>query len=182
MIPLTKKEQKELVRLMNKLSFPAPLSVFEAWCRIFGTVCAEIAVIKNKDKNPEIFLTYRKDKFFKGWHIPGRVCIPTEKISNTLRRVYEEEIKMSIAKQKFFDWFERPFGKGMGQSPRGHEFSFVFMAESKNKVRENSTEKFFPLNKLPKDLILSQMPIVEKLLNFYNSQIKTPKQSTTWEF
>ena len=101
MIPLTKKEQKELVRLMNKLSFPAPLSVFEAWCRIFGTVCAEIAVIKNKDKNPEIFLTYRKDKFFKGWHIPGRVCIPTEKISNTLRRVYEEEIKMSIAKQKF---------------------------------------------------------------------------------
>ncbi|MEK7116782.1 MAG: NUDIX domain-containing protein [Patescibacteria group bacterium] len=170
MTSLTSQEEKELVRLINKLSFPTPLPVFEAWCQVFGTVCAEVIVIKNKDKNPEIFLTYRKDKFFKGWHIPGRVCIPTEKIGNTIERVCKEEIKMPITKESFFDWFERPFGKNIGESPRGHEFSFVFTAELKGKKRENQIEKFFPLNKLPKNLLPLQIPIIKKLSYFYKQK------------
>lgn len=166
MISLTELEQKDLVRLMNKISFPTPLPVFEAWCRVFGTVCAEMIVIKNRDKNPEIFLTYRKDKFFKGWHIPGRVCIPTEEINDTLKRVCKEEIKMLITKEKFFGWFERPFGKGVGECSRGHEFSFVFIAELKGGATENHAEKFFPLNKLPKNLISLQIPIIKELNHF----------------
>ena len=74
---------------------------------------------------------------------------------------------MPITKKKFFGWFERPFGKGVGECPRGHEFSFVFMAELKGGAIENHVEKFFPLNKLPKDLILLQTPIIKKLLDFY---------------
>ena len=162
---LTDQEQKELVRLMNKLSFPMPLAVFEARCRVFGTVCAEVVVIKNRNKDAQIFLTYRDDKFFKGWHIPGRVCLPTEKISDTTQRVCKEEIKMKTGKKIFFNWFERPFGSGIGKSPRGHEFSFVFLSELKGKVKEKTTEKFFSLKNLPKDLLLSQKPIIKELLS-----------------
>ncbi len=160
---LTNQEQKDLIKLMNKISFPTPLPVFEIWCKVFGTVCAEIVVLKNGDQEPEIFLTYRKDKFFDGWHIPGCVHLPTERIENTINRVLKKEIQIPPNKAIFFDWFERTSGKNKEQSSRGHEFSLVFIIKSRQKIEENDIAKFFPLRKLPKNIMHHQLPIIKKL-------------------
>ena len=167
MFKLSKKEQKTLVKLMKKMSFPVPLEVFEAWCRVFGTVCAEAVVVrKNKGQN-EIFLTYRKDKFFKGWHIPGCTHLPIEKIEDTLKRVMKKEIGILFYKASQLGWFERVFGRSRGQSQRGHEFSIVFVVRTSQKVKEDNVAKFFPLKKLPKNIMHHQLPIIKKLKEFF---------------
>jgi hypothetical protein len=168
-VKLTEAEVRQLVDLMNKVTFPAPLPVFEAWCRVFGAACAELAVVRQGELGPELFLVYREDKFFKGWHIPGCIHMPHQEFGLTLKRVLDNEIKMDTEIPIFFDWFERPYGHQNGHSARGHEFSFVYTAYLKGESRENENEKFFPFHKLPGDIMHHQIPIVDKLAKYFSS-------------
>lgn len=164
MMSLTEEEQFELVRLMHKLKFPVPLPVFEAWCKTFGIVCAEVAVFRDIGNGPEILLIYRKDKFFDGWHIPGCVHLPLECIQDTLRRVLEKEIMVEVDKPIFYKWFERLQGDGDGQSKRGYELSLVFTTNILGEFRENENEKFFPISNLPSNIVKGHIPIVEHFI------------------
>ena len=163
MSPLTSHEQTELIRLMDKLAFPVPEPVFEAWCRVFGTVVVEVVVIRENKKTSEIFLEYREDKFFKGWYIPGCVHLPQESFQDTLRRVLKKELHIKSCTTKFFGWFERPYGDRKGQSKRGHETSLVFVCRAKQTLKENDMSKFFALPSLPKNIMHHQLPIIKNL-------------------
>lgn len=163
----TVEEQKEFIRLMGKLTFPTSLPVFESWCRVFGTVCAEAVIVRGEGLHTEIFLVYREDDFFKGWHIPGCTHLPTEHIQETFNRVLSTEVKITPKSVSFFGWFERPYGDGPGESPRGHEFSFTFTVHAENAVDENVHACFFPLSQLPERIIANQFPIIDELKKKY---------------
>lgn len=160
---LSQGEQNKLIKLMEKISFPTPISVFKAWCKVFGVICTEVAVVKNGKNGPEVFLTYRNDEFFNGWHIPGAVHLPNENIDSTLKRVLRTEIKMRVNKPRFFGYFERMKGNGTNQSKRGYELSTFFTCRLMGKAAESDNEKFFPLNNLPKNTMTAHLPILRKM-------------------
>lgn len=167
---LTKNEQNELVRLMKKIEFPAPVEIFNTWHNVFGIVCAELVVLRQKNGIYEIFLEYRNDQFFCGWHIQGRVHFPNEKIMDTLDRVIKEEVRTIVTTPKFFGWFEYPKGNDIGQCERGHAFSFVFISKPKKMPTTNATRKFFPLNQLPKNLLKGHVPVIKAISKKLNLQ------------
>lgn len=164
---LSEDEQKKLVELMEKVNFPTPLPIFEAWCKTFGILCAEVIVKRNNNGAEEIFLVNREDKFFSGWHIPGCVHLPSEGINETLNRVLEKEVLMKVDKPIFYNWFERMHGENDGQSKRGYEFSLVFTVNVLGECRESENEKFFPVSNLPSNIVKGHIPIMEQYINEY---------------
>lgn len=169
MSKITPEEQKELVRLIEKLELPLPLDVFYAWQNVFASMCAEILLVREKDNKLEVFLEYREDKFFKGWHIQGRIHMPPEKIEDTLNRVIRDEVQASVTTPEFFGWFEHPKGKEINESPRGHAFALVYIARPKEMPKENGTRKFFPINEIPKDILPEHVPVIVKLRDSYKN-------------
>jgi len=172
MSKLTLGEQKELIRLMKKMTIPAPLEVFYTWCEVFGIIAAELVLLRYKNGKPEIFLEYRKDRFFTGWHVQGSVELPNERITDTLKRVIKNELQGEVTTPKFFNWFERVKGKKniVGFSKRGHELAFVFIAEPKKMPKETATRKFFPLNKIPKNTIKFHAALIKSLVPLYKNK------------
>lgn len=163
MSKLSLEEQNKLVELMNKVEFPLPLEVFYSWCLNLGSSTAELLLMRKIEDKTEIFLEYREDKFFQGWHIPGCVHLPTESIEDTLNRVIEKEIRFKITSPEFLFWFEYEKGEGLGESPRGHVFSFLYKAFVDEVPELSSTRKFFDLNNLPEDVIKQHIPVLNKL-------------------
>lgn len=162
---LSEIEQKELLTLMDKLEFPLPSAVFEAWCRVFGNVCAEIAVMRTSNGVHEMLLTYRDDEYFKGWHIPGSIMLPGETIEDTRDRVMRVELSIEPVVSTFIHWFQRMYGTGIGESTRGYELAFLFSIDS-SRVKDfpmNEKAKFFALDHMPSDLIPNHVRIVDYL-------------------
>ncbi len=173
---LTEQEQAELVRLMGKLTFPLPLEVFYAWSKTFPTTAAELLVMRNIDSMPEVLLTYRKDRFYDGWHVPGSIHRPNEKFEDTIGRVITGEVGLpATTPYGYWRWFQYPIGTGAGESPRGDVISLLFIMETgaDNKapgthVVETAEAKFFPLGKMPPDLIPIQIPLMDALKAHYD--------------
>jgi ADP-ribose pyrophosphatase YjhB (NUDIX family) len=168
---LTPLEQNELVRLLGKLEFPTSLPVFFAWCATFGTVGAELAIMRDGSQGPEVFLTYREDKFFKGWHLPGCTHLPTETIMETFERTVKKEIGAKVSAPTSLGWFERPKGEGSDKCPRGYELLIVFTAQVKGSRAETETERFFPLSSLPQT-IPNQDAVFARLQQTYEQAYK----------
>jgi ADP-ribose pyrophosphatase YjhB (NUDIX family) len=154
---LNQEEENKLIYLLKKVSFPMSKNLFYAWSENLTTVAIEVALLR---KNGEIFLTYRDDKYFKGWHIPGSIMIPGDTVNDVLSRVMKNEINMPFSTPTFFNWFERT--KGVN-TQRGQNLALVFIVVAEGNIEENGVRKFFPTNNPPKDLILSPIPILEKL-------------------
>ncbi|MFA6432640.1 MAG: NUDIX domain-containing protein [Candidatus Paceibacterota bacterium] len=166
---LASQEQNELIKLMGKVTFPLPPEVFSAWCLAFPTIAAELAVMRNNDGVREIFLTYREDEFFKGWHIPGSIHLPNEKFEDTLDRVITSEMGMSSSTPyEFYRWFQYQPGNGIGESPRGDVITLMFVCEKPGNVEESDIAKFFPLTEMPEDLLLIHIPIIQALKERYD--------------
>ncbi len=158
---LTPQDAQELLRLIPQATFPLPREVFEAFCFNFITVAVEIALFREKNDTQEVFLTYREDPLFSGWHIPGSVIRPNESITETVQRVQDEEFAMEISAPVFHSWHERMKGEKVGDSVRGHEYGFLYTSELVGEARETETEKFFPVNAIPKDLLRVHTRIVQ---------------------
>ena len=160
---LTAKEQGQLVRLMRKAEFPLPREVFNAWCENFTVPCIELAIVRKTMNDRELFLTYREDEFYKGWHIPGAVIQPGEKVEDVFERISRDELQGAKCAPRFFAWLEYLKGTGEGQSARGHTIALIFSADAPEMLRESNHAKFLPLSKIPGDLISEHMPIVKVL-------------------
>ena len=162
---LTNEEKIELMRLMYKAEFPLPRDLFYAWCQNFAVPCVEIAILREGANEREIYLTYRDDEFFKGWHIPGAVVQAGETVEEVFERIARDELQGAECTRRFFSWFEYLQGSGAGQSARGHAISLVFSADAPSTIRESDTAKFFPFSKIPDDLISEHVPVVDALRN-----------------
>lgn len=148
---------------MRKVEFPLPQDVFNAWCVNFTVACVEIALTRDGANEREIFLTYRRDEFYDGWHIPGAVIQEGEEVEDVLKRVARDELEGARFAPKFFSWFEYLKGTEVGESARGNAISLVFSAEAPDTLRESELAKFFPLSDVPGNLISEHVPVVEAI-------------------
>jgi hypothetical protein len=160
---LTTKEEKQLLDLMGKIKFPVSKEIFDAWCSNFTINTVELAVIRiNKSGVKEIFLTYRQDQFFDGWHIPGSVVLPTETVESKLKKLINKEFAdMVVSEPKFFCWFERVVGRD--KELRGQEMGLLFCADFLDRFVESEKEKFFSFDTIPSNLIEEHKVLIESL-------------------
>ncbi len=156
---LTPEESKELARLMKKVTFPVTPEVFDAWCEFFTINTVEIALMRNNAAGErEVFLTYRKDNYFDGWHIPGSVIRPGDSVQVVIDRVTKKELEMEISTPTYLRWFEREKGIGKDLCPRGQEISLLFSSELIGEPHEHEHGKFFSFSNLPK--LIPQHPVL----------------------
>ncbi len=161
---LTPEESLQLAALMQKVEFPVSQEVFNEWCANFSIGTAEIALfrINPKTKEKEVFLTYRKDRFFDGWHFPGSVILPGKTVQDTLNKVIKSELgSMQMTEPKYLTWFERV--KGRDKEVRGQELSIFHVASTSAEDGETETAKFFALNNIPENLILEHRVVIDYL-------------------
>jgi len=145
--PLTPEEEKKLVALLKKVRLPTSYPVFKALCKSVPMVAIDIAVMPDAE---HILLTYRKDEFFNGWHIPGSILLYQETVVHALRRVIRTELKIKVSKPKFLNYIS--YGEN-----REHGVALLFVVKPKKKgVVQNG--KFFNLRNLPPNTIKVHAP------------------------
>ena len=79
--------------------------------------CVELVIIKDH----KMLLTYRDDKYFKGWHFPGSYIGPKETLNQTAQRCAKEELGVEIEFSKCIGTLNKIDG------PRFHDFSNLML-------------------------------------------------------
>jgi len=145
---ITQKEIKELVELLGKLSNPEkglPGEVFNALTRIVPFSACELVVVNTKK---EILLTYREDRWWKGWHIPGGLLRMNEDFKTRLGKVAKNELGAKLKSFKFL------FPINYKKTPRGHDVSLVFLCILTGKLQHGTFFKNLPKNTIKEHNIL----------------------------
>lgn len=174
---LTNKENLELIYLLNKIEWPVTPDLFDAICNNLSVNPIDLAVLREGDEGPEIFLIYREDNFFKGWHFPGSVILPGRTVSFALKDIVEREIGTSTEGLTFeFVGFHQ-FMKGgsFGECPRGQEVDLfhVLFLDRETKIETDESRKFFPISKFPDDILSHHKVLFSSIKKYLECKINT---------
>ena len=149
---LDKKELKQLVSLLKKIDKPhegLPQPVFDALCDVIPFVACELVVVGKKG----ILLTWRKDKWWKGWHFPGGLLRYRENFDERIQKVAFDELGINLTSYKFL------FPMNYGQGSRGHSVSLAFLCKTAMTPKDG---KFF--KKMPENIIESHKELWEEAI------------------
>lgn len=138
---LNTKETKELSRLLLKIDNPhegLPQEVFDSLVKIVPFASCELIIVNKKG----VLLTWREDKYWHGWHIPGGLMRFRDSFDERIKKVAKEELGVNIKKYKFL------FPINYVNCSRGHAVSLVFLCHVDATPKDG---KFF--KKMPKDII-----------------------------
>jgi len=152
---LNEKELRQLVSLLKKIDNPhegLPQPVFDALIKIVPFVACELAVVDGKGG---VLLTWREDKWWRGWHFPGRLMRFRESFEEGIEKVAQNELGIKINSYRFL------FAKDCSQGIRGHVVSLVFRCET---VMIPKRGKFF--KKMPKNIIEAHKELWKKIQKF----------------
>lgn len=135
---------------------PSPFSIFEKYMSKVVPTCIEMALIQDGD----IYLTYREDKYWKGYHFPRTYIGPRETLAQTCQRIADREapgIRIITAEI---------IGCVTGvDNPRFHDASLITRAIFEGKITDNVKGKWFP--EMPDDIIVGHdlfWPMIEPYL------------------
>ena len=151
---LSPKEVRIFKRLVKKLKAhngELPEETFNALNKVLAFPACEMAVA---DKQKRLLLTWRKDKFWKGWHFPGSVLRNKEEFAEALQRTAQKELGRGLKSFKFL--FPMNYPKGA----RGHSVTFVFLCRLNGKPKNG---KFFKI--MPKSIIPEHRQLWKRLKN-----------------
>lgn len=138
---LTSKEQEQLIALLKKIKNPQlglPQPVFDALVKIVPFVSCELIIVNKKG----ILLTWREDKWWKGWHFPGGLIRYKESFEKRIQKTALSELGIRIKKYEFL------FPINYLDSPRNHGISLIFLCMTDMIPNDG---KFF--KKMPQDII-----------------------------
>ncbi|OFZ55546.1 MAG: hypothetical protein A3D92_11390 [Bacteroidetes bacterium RIFCSPHIGHO2_02_FULL_44_7] len=148
---LSKAEEKQFASLIKKIGdvrkgLSKPL--FDALCKIVVFPACELVLVNNKK---EILLTYRKDKYWKGWHFPGGLIRFRESLVKRLKTTAKAELGVSLSNLKFLFPINYPLSK------RGHSLSLVYLCKTKNHPKDGQWFKTMPKDIIPEHRELWRM-------------------------
>ncbi|MDD5110210.1 MAG: NUDIX hydrolase [Patescibacteria group bacterium] len=149
---LTKREQNQLVTLLGKIARPKrdlPESIFEALILVVPFLACELVVV---DRHGRILLTWRDDKYWRGWHFPGGLLRYGETFLHRIRYVARHELGVGVTRARFMSVLNYP---GAG---RGHGVSLVWRCTVERTPKKG---KFFA--RMPKDIIWEHQRVWKKV-------------------
>ena len=170
---LTEKENQQLVALLGKLAWPADRSVFNALCENFSVTPIELVVIREGVHGPEVFLSYRNDEYFTGWHITCSIILPGWTADRVIKDILSREVGISLAEPRaeFVRFRQFMKGGGYGQSRRGQEVSLIHVLRlpEGTEVSLDAGRKFFPLSELPEDILFHHKVVLADVKEYLSS-------------
>jgi len=136
-----------------------PLTVFNWIVSRIPTVNAEVALVH--PDGDKIFLTWRDDAYFYGWHLPGSFVFFRKSWYETCQRVIKKEVspELRLERIKFVTTFNF---RTVKQDPRGHANPTLFLAYSdtagENLLRRFRSEKGKFFGELPTEIMQVKVP------------------------
>ena len=158
MAKITRKEIKIAAGILKRTpNIPRmPQELFEIYVSKGVNVIVELVIFNKEGK---ILLTWRNDKFYYGWHIPGGFMGVGETLGQAAQRIAKREIGGHVRALKFASLLNY-----RSQDPRSHSFCLLHTCRAE-RAPENG--KFFSvaeIKKLPKKDVLYHVPMILKLI------------------
>jgi len=163
---------REWAKLTNELkpdeNGRIPHEAFNAFCETFIANSVNLIPVRvGKGGTVEVLLIWREDKYYLGWHFPGKILLPTQTTNGTLDATVEHELgpgaKVEILGS--IGTFDIMKGERPGQNPRGQEVSQVFVGLVRSLPDESpdgEAWEWFPFDSLPGNVISEQVPHLEE--------------------
>ncbi len=157
----TEKEIKLAVDILKRATpIPhMPEALFEVFVSKAVLMIVELIAI---NKDGKILLTWRDDKFYYGWHIPGGFMGVGETVEQAAQRIAKRELGGPVTNLKLATFLNYRY-----EDPRSHSFSHIHTCR-REKAPTNG--KFFSvaeIKRLPKSELLYHVPQILKLLKLW---------------
>ncbi len=141
-----------LLRRIDNTQITGP--VWHALVKKFPTVAVELIIL---DEDNNVFLVYRKDEEFCGWHHPGSVWNDWETIDQRLERLIEREItedaQMKISKPYPIGWRIEYKDIPKNNKVTRSTCSLYYVAKKEGEFVKKAGYDFFPFDQLPEDTL-----------------------------
>lgn len=158
-------EQAELARLLKRVVeddrgfIPDP--AYEVIHKLVPWPAVEVLIY---DKQGRFLLTYRDDKNFIGWHIPGGYMKPGEDFHQACtRNIQKERIAQEVINIQLIAssvWLE-------GEHPFGYPISLIFACQISDEIAERENLRWF--SNIPNNVIVQKHPT---FLRFFKDWFK----------
>lgn len=138
-----------LLRGLLERVLPLPKIPKDLFLPIMGKV-VPVAIEVVLIRDGEVYLTWRDDEFFRGWHVPGTYICPGEAFLQTAQRCADREMSgITILDGKVIDTVNHP------DSPRFHDFSVITVCPFRGEPEQQKGRWFL---EWPEDLIEVHQP------------------------
>jgi hypothetical protein len=168
---LNQEEKLQLTILLEKaVSTDIRGSLWHALVKIFPTVPIELIVLNERN---EVFLVYRDDFEFKGWHHPGSVWNAWETIPERREKLVSGELTknfgVTVTKPQPIGWMGVYRGieeDGPNSNPTRVECSLVHIAYLTSVFINQQGASFFSLDDLPDNTLAHHKYILRRVKQY----------------
>lgn len=130
--------------------------LFEQIIKVVPQTAIEALVVDNIDNPRKVLLTWRQDKNYFGWHIPGGYIRFGEMPEDRLKRVIRKELGVLVRKYK-----DTCLNHTLIDS-RGHTIGLIYLVELENTRTIDGTW----FDKIPTPIIERHKEIITDVLKF----------------
>lgn len=152
---LNVQEKEELAILLEKIENTEITG--EIWHQLvkkFITVPIELCIFDDQNR---IFLVYRKDREFNGYHMPGSVVNDWETVAEALKRLVKSEINndagIEITEPKSIGWLDSPRNIIPSETLTRHGILLLHVAYFHGTFPPQKGMGFYPLDVLPDNIL-----------------------------
>ena len=148
---LTENEEKELASLIEKAeSIEIRGEIWHQLVKKFITTPIELCILDDEGK---VFMVYRKDREFDGYHIPGSVVNDWETVEGACNRLVQSEIitdaGIEITEPKPIGWIDSPRDVWPDEVSTRHGISLLYIAYFHGEFLPKEGMSFFTFDSIP---------------------------------
>lgn len=152
---LDEDEKKEFVNLLEKVdNIQIRGEIWHQLVKKFITVPIELCILDDQDK---VFLVYRKDREFDGYHMPGTVVNDWETVKEArLRLVNGEVIRdagFQVSEPEPIGWIEVRRGDGAEENKTRNAVSLLHVSRLQGDFQKKEGIGFFAFDSLPENTL-----------------------------
>ena len=152
---ITEEEKKELARLLSKIKNREIVGdIWHQLVKKFITVPVELCVLDSKNR---VFLVYRKDREFDGYHLPGTIVNDWETVHDARVRLMQGEIQKDagfvISYPESIGWIEVRRGEGEYESRTRNTVALLHIARIQGEFIEKEGYGFYALDAIPENTL-----------------------------
>lgn len=153
--PLNESDKRELAKLLERAkNTDIKGEIWYQFVKKFITVPVELCVL---DKENRVFLVYRKDREFDGYHLPGTIVNDWETVHDARLRLMQGEIKndagFDISYPEPIGWLQVRRGEGEVESPTRHTVALLHIARVEGDFTPQEGYGFYALDDIPKNTL-----------------------------
>lgn len=159
---LNEEEKKQLADLLSRINNTQIKG--EIWHQLvqkFITVSAVFCVLDEE----KVFLTYRKDREFDGYHLPGVTVNDWETVDQARERLVKGEVEaeagLKVSEPEPIGWVE--VERGVDDNPTRHAIILLYITRIQNVPSLKEGAGFYPLDNLPENILGCE----KRLLSFF---------------